>query len=97
MRKTFVLLTVLLLVVAAFSFAGTVGRTQEGCPSCGDHTTLMGVCSQCSGSGNGPFQCFHCKGTGAIGSFTCTFCKGRGRSPCSGCGGTGQTKDLYPR
>ena len=46
-------------------------------------------CPQCKGTGNAPFQCFHCKGAGKQGSFQCSLCKGTGWQRCSTCGGTG--------
>ena len=52
---------------------------------------LAAVCTICKGSGNGPFACFHCKGTGKSSTGQrCNFCYGRGFTPCSSCRGSGQ-------
>lgn len=51
---------------------------------------LAAVCTRCNGSGNGPFVCFHCKGSGVQNGFACSVCKGRGFAKCSSCNGTGQ-------
>ena len=50
------------------------------------------VCSVCGGSGNSPFVCFHCHGTGmdTIRGFACSFCHGRSFGPCSICRGAGR-------
>ena len=66
------------LILGALAFVASAG------------VALAAVCSTCNGSGNGPFACFHCKGSGQLNGFTCNFCKGRGATPCSSCNGSGQ-------
>lgn len=52
---------------------------------------VAAVCTFCKGSGNGPFACFHCKGSGKnISGQRCDHCYGRGFTPCSRCRGSGQ-------
>ena len=51
---------------------------------------IAAVCTSCNGSGNGPFACFSCKGTGQQNGFRCNACNGRGFSRCSSCNGSGQ-------
>ena len=50
------------------------------------------VCTTCDGSGTGPFECFHCKGSGKLNGFKCSFCNGKGFVKCGSCNGTGQKK-----
>jgi DnaJ-class molecular chaperone len=66
------------ILLAALAFVASAG------------IAYAAVCRVCNGSGNGPFACFHCKGSGQLNGFTCNFCHGRGSTPCSSCKGTGQ-------
>ena len=53
------------LFLAAFALLASAGLA------------LAAVCTNCNGSGNGPFPCFQCKGTGQLNGFRCNFCCGR--------------------
>ena len=58
----------------------------------GEPFTAAKACTSCGGSGNGPFNCFHCSGSGRLNGFRCNFCNGKGFAKCTTCNGTGQTR-----
>ena len=90
------------LFIGSWAFAKPGSTDPQACACHNHHSTAvcengdltsqqrMAACPSCNGSGNGPFNCFSCKGTGRSGSFQCSFCNGRGWQKCSSCNGTGQ-------
>ena len=76
------LCTVLALILGIGSFTvATVGFPAKA---------EAAVCNGCKGTGNGPFSCGPCKGTGKVGTFQCSICKGTGWQRCANCKGSGQ-------
>lgn len=89
------------LLVETWAFAKPASTDHQVC-ACHHHAAAasdsgdpvplqrLAPCPACGGSGNGPFKCFQCGGTGRSGQFQCSFCNGRGWTKCTSCNGSGQ-------
>ena len=91
-------LAVVGLLFGTWGFAKPGPTDPQACACHNHHATAVSgesqqrlePCPQCHGSGNSPFKCFQCNGTGSIGGVQCAACNGRGWAKCSFCNGTGQ-------
>ena len=94
MKKVLIVLALVIvasaLLVSDRTQASNVCSDVSHVCTCKHGATGLGICWACAGSGNGPFACSACNGSGLINGFTCHVCNGRGRSKCTVCGGTGQ-------
>lgn len=78
------------LALSLIGLAGVALYQPDDVVICTSPVRHLAPCPACGGSGNGPFQCSQCGGTGKSGGFQCSFCNGRGWGKCSSCNGTGQ-------
>ena len=96
MKKGIAIVLVLFAVAIVFTHTQAAEKSEQPgatVTSVADGTDLAPKpCTSCGGSGNGPFNCFHCKGSGRLNGFRCNFCNGRGFTKCGPCNGTGQKR-----